>query len=207
VRVPMAEVALSQPQNLPVGPIRRHGIGWWGAGTLIASEAALFAYLLFSYYYLGATNPEGWLLEPAPSLKLALPNTILLLASSVAAWFGERGILSMKRGQTLLGFGIAFLMGVGFAAVQLLEWRAKTYGLGASSYASLYFVTTGFHMAHVLVGLLVLAALFLWTTLDYFSPRRRLVVSAGVLYWHFVDIVWAFVFITYYVTPYLGFAR
>jgi heme/copper-type cytochrome/quinol oxidase subunit 3 len=203
----MAEVALSQPQNLPVGPIRRHGVGWWGAGTLIASEAALFAYLLFSYYYLGATNREGWLLEPAPSLKLALPNTILLFASSVAAWFGERGILSMKRGQTLLGFGIAFLMGAGFAAVQLLEWRAKTYGLGASSYASLYFVTTGFHMAHVVVGLLVLAALFLWTTLDYFSPRRRLVVSAGVLYWHFVDIVWAFVFITYYVTPYLGFAR
>jgi cytochrome c oxidase subunit 3 len=203
----MAEAALSQPQNLPVGPIRRHGIGWWGAGTLIASEAALFAYLLFSYYYLGATNPEGWLLEPAPSLKLALPNTILLLASSVAAWFGERGILSMKRGQTLIGFGIAFLMGLTFAAVQVLEWRAKTYGLGASSYASLYFVTTGFHMAHVLVGLLVLAALFLWTTLDYFSPRRRLVVSAGVLYWHFVDVVWAFVFITYYVTPYLGFGR
>jgi cytochrome c oxidase subunit 3 len=203
----MVEAALSQPQNLPVGPIRRHGIGWWGAGTLIASEAALFAYLLFSYYYLGATNPEGWLLEPAPSLKLALPNTILLLASSVAAWFGERGILSMKRGQTLIGFGIAFLMGLTFAAVQVLEWRAKTYGLGASSYASLYFVTTGFHMAHVLVGLLVLAALFLWTTLDYFSPRRRLVVSAGVLYWHFVDVVWAFVFITYYVTPYLGFGR
>jgi cytochrome c oxidase subunit 3 len=203
----MAEAALSQPQNLPVGPIRRHGIGWWGAGTLIASEAALFAYLLFSYYYLGATNPEGWLLEPAPSLKLALPNTLLLLASSVAAWFGERGILSMRRGQTLIGFGIAFLMGLGFAAVQVLEWRAKTYGLGTSSYASLYFVTTGFHMAHVLVGLLVLAALFLWTTLDYFSPRRRLVVSAGVLYWHFVDVVWAFVFLTYYVTPYLGFGR
>lgn len=203
----MAEAVLSRPQNLPVGPIRRHGIGWWGAGTLIASEAALFAFLLFAYFYLGATNRPGWLLEPAPSLKLALPNTLLLLASSVLAWFGEHGILSMKRAQALLGFGIAFLMGAGFAVVQLLEWRAKTYGLGASSYASLYFVTTGFHMAHVLVGLVILAALFLWTALDYFSPRRRLVVSAGVLYWHFVDIIWLFVFTTYYLTPYLGFAR
>jgi cytochrome c oxidase subunit III len=203
----VAEAVLSRPQNLPVGPIRRHGIGWWGAGTLIASEAALFAFLLFAYFYLGATNRPGWLLEPAPSLKLALPNTLLLLASSVLAWFGERGILSMKRAQALLGFGIAFLMGAGFAVVQLLEWRAKTYGLGASSYASLYFVTTGFHMAHVLVGLVILAALFLWTALDYFSPRRRLVVSAGVLYWHFVDIIWLFVFTTYYLTPYLGFAR
>jgi cytochrome c oxidase subunit 3 len=203
----MVDIAFSQPQDLPVGPIRRHGIGWWGAGTLIASEAALFAYLLFSYYYLGATNPPGWLMEPEPSLKLALPNTILLLASSAVAWFGERGILLMKRGQALGGFGAAFLMGLGFSAVQLLEWRAKSYGLGTSSYASLYFVTTGFHMAHVLVGLLVLAALFLWTALDYFSPRRRLVVSAGIVYWHFVDIVWLFVFTTYYLTPYLGFGR
>jgi cytochrome c oxidase subunit III len=203
----VAEVALSQPQNLPVGPIRRHGIGWWGAGTLIASESALFGYLLFSYYYLGATNPTGWLLETTPDLKLALPNTVLLLASSVAAWFGERGILTMRRFQALLGFGAAFLMGAIFTAVQVLEWHAKTYGLGESSYASLYFVTTGFHMAHVVVGLLILAALFAWTALDYFSPRRRLVVSAGVLYWHFVDVVWLFVFTTYYVTPYLGFGR
>lgn len=203
----MAEAILSRPERLPVGPIRRHGIGWWGAGTLIASEAALFAYLLFSYYYLGATNPVGWLLEPAPSLKLALPNTVLLLASSGAAWFGERGILTLKRAQALTGFGLAFLMGTGFAIVQVIEWHAKTYGIGLSSYSSLYFVTTGFHMAHVLVGLLVLAAVALWTALDYFSPRRRLVVSAGVLYWHFVDVVWIFVFSTYYLTPYLGFAR
>jgi heme/copper-type cytochrome/quinol oxidase subunit 3 len=167
----MAEAALSQPEQLPVGPIRRHGVGWWGAGTLIASEAALFAYLLFSYYYLGATNPTGWLLEPAPSLKLPLPNTLLLLASSGAAWFGERGILTLNRAQALAGFGLAFLMGTGFAAVQVLEWRGKSYGIGLSSYSSLYFVTTGFHMAHVLVGLLVLAALVLWTALDYFSPR------------------------------------
>jgi cytochrome c oxidase subunit III len=201
----MAEAALARPEQLPVGPVRRHGLGWWGAGTLISSEAALFAYLLFSYYYLGATNPNGWVLEPAPALKVALPNTFLLIASSGAAWFGERGILKLNRAQALFGFGLAFLMGAGFTAVQLFEWHQKTYGLGESSYASLYFVTTGFHMAHVAVGLLVLAALFLWTALDYFSPRRRLVVSAGILYWHFVDVVWIFVFTTYYLTPYLGF--
>jgi cytochrome c oxidase subunit III len=203
----MTEAALYQPEQLPVGPIRRHGIGWWGAGTLIASEAALFGYLLFSYYYLGATNPVGWLLEPAPSLKLAFPNTLLLLASSGAAWFGERGIRTLNPTQAMAGFSAAFLMGIGFAAVQVAEWHAKKYGIGLSSYSSLYFVTTGFHMAHVLVGLVVLAALTLWTALDYFRPRRQLVVSAGVLYWHFVDVIWLFVFTTYYLTPYLGFAR
>jgi cytochrome c oxidase subunit I+III len=185
----------------------RNGVGWWGVAALIASEAALFSYLLFSYFYTGATAAPGWLLEPSPVLKLALPNTLLLLLSSLAAWWGERGVLTRRRRQALLGLASAFLMGSGFAAVQWLEWRSKTYGLGTSSYASLYFVTTGFHMAHVVVGLAILLALVSWTMLDYFSPRRRLVVSAGVLYWHFVDLVWLFVFATYYVTPYLGFAR
>jgi len=201
------ESTLAQPDNLPVGPIGRHGVGYWGAGTLIATEAALFAYLLFSYYYLGASSPPGWLLETHPTLKLSLPDTLLLVASSFVAWFGERGVLRRRRGQALLGFGVAFIMGAVFAAVQYLEWLSKSFSLGANSYASLYFVTTGFHMAHVLVGLVVLLALFVWTALDYFSPRRRLSVSAGVLYWHFVDVVWLFVFTTYYITPYLGFAR
>ena len=200
-----AEVALSAPRDLPVGPTGRRGLGYWGVGMLVASEAALFAYLLFGYYYTGATAQHGWVLEPRPVLKLALPNTILLLASSVVAWIGERGILDRHRGKALLGFGGAFVMGLLFALIQGDEWAAKPFGLGASSFASLYYVTTGFHMAHVIVGLGILAALFLWTALDYFSPRRRLAISAGVLYWHFVDAVWLCVFFTYYVTPYLGF--
>lgn len=203
----MAEAALSEPRDLPVGPIGRHGIGWWGAGTLIASESALFAYLLFAYFYTGAAAQPSWLLEPHPSFKLALPNTLLLLASSAAAWFGERGILKYRRAQALGGFGAAFLMGTVFVIVQWFEWRAKAFNFGTSSYASLYFVTTGFHIGHVIVGLAVLAAIFGWTAIDYFSPRRRLTVSAGVLYWHFVDVVWLFVFATYYITPYLGFGK
>jgi cytochrome c oxidase subunit III len=199
------EIALSAPRDLQVGPIGRHGIGYWGVGMLVASEGALFAYLLFAYYYTGASSQHGWVLEARPSLKLALPNTVLLLLSSLVAWIGERGILDRHRSKALLGFGGAFVMGAVFAAIQWYEWAAKPFGLGTSSYASLYFVTTGFHMAHVIVGLGVLAALFLWTALDYFSPRRRLTISAGVVYWHFVDVVWLFVFFTYYVTPYLGF--
>jgi heme/copper-type cytochrome/quinol oxidase subunit 3 len=201
----MGEVAISAPQELPVGPIGRHGIGYWGVGMLVVSEGCLFAYLLFAYYYTGASAQPGWVLEARPSLKLALPNTVLLLASSFVAWIGERGILDRQRAKALLGFGGAFVMGAVFAAVQWGEWADKPFGLGASSYASLYFVTTGFHMAHVIIGLGVLAALFAWTALDYFSPRRRLTIAAGVLYWHFVDAVWLFVFFTYYLTPYLGF--
>ena len=199
--------AIAEPKDIPVGPIGRRGVGYWGVGMLVATEAALFAYLLFAYYYTAAAAAAGWVLEPRPPLRLALPNTVLLLASSAVAWYGERGILTRRRAQALVGFGLAFVMGAVFAAIQFVEWHAKPFSFGASSYASLYFVTTGFHMAHVVIGLVVLAALFGWTALDYFSPRRRLTVSAGVLYWHFVDIIWLFVFATYYITPYLGFGR
>jgi cytochrome c oxidase subunit 3 len=203
----MVEAALSKPENLPVGPIGRHGVGWWGISTLIVSEAALFGYLLFAYFYTGATAPAGWLLEPAPRLTLALPNTILLLLSSVVAWWAEQGIVKRRRPQALIGFGVAFLMGAGFIAVQWLEWRSKTFSLGTSSYASLYFVTGGVHIAHVLVGLVILIVIFGWTALDFFSPRRRLVVSAAVLYWYFITIASVLVFSTYYLTPYLGFGQ
>ena len=203
----MVEAALSKPENLPVGPIGRHGVGWWGISTLIVSEAALFGYLLFAYFYTGATAPAGWLLEPAPRLTLALPNTILLLLSSVVAWWAEQGIVRQRRPQALIGFGLAFLMGAGFVAVQWLEWRSKTFSLGTSSYASLYFVTGGVHVAHLLVGLVILLFIFGWTALDFFSPRRRLVVSAAVLYWYFITIASVLVFSTYYLTPYLGFGQ
>lgn len=203
----MAEVVLSKPQNLPVGPTGRHGVGWWGVGTLVVSEAALFAYLLFAYFYTGATAPSGWLLDSAPSLKLALPNMVLLLISSIGVWLAEQGIIRSRRGQAIAGLGVAFLLGVVFVVVQCLEWRSKPYRLGDSSYSSLYFVSTGLHIAHVIVGLLVLAALLWWTALGYFSARRRIALAAGALYWHFVNVISVCVFVTYYVTPYLGFGR
>ena len=124
----MAEVALAQPRDLPVGPLHRQGVGWWGAGTLIASEAALFAYLLFSYYYLGAVNPVGWLLEPAPDLSLALPNTALLLASSVFAWAGESGVLHRSRALALTGFGVAFALGRSSRSFRCSSGRRRPMG-------------------------------------------------------------------------------
>jgi heme/copper-type cytochrome/quinol oxidase subunit 3 len=57
---------------------------------------------------------------------------------------------------------------------------------------------------HVLVGVLMLALLFVWTCLGYFGARRHSTVSIGVLYWHFVTAVWVAVFLAFYVTPYLA---
>ena len=198
----------ARPEKLPVGPIGRHGIGLWGVGTLVASEAALFSYLLFAYFYTGAAAPTGWLLEGHPSLKLALPNTILLLASSFVAWFGETrraaaaALTGIARFRDRLadGRGLRDRAMVRVACETLPHRRPRATRRCTSSPRASTWRTSSSACS-------CWPALFIWTALDYFSPRRRLSVSAGVIYWHFVDVVWLFVFTTYYVTPYLGFGR
>jgi cytochrome c oxidase subunit III len=200
----MAEMAEVLPlsQRLPIGSADHRASGWWGMWCLVATEASLFAYLLFSYFYLASQSHGGWLPE-MPKLRIALPNTLILIASSFVLRWGEKGIRNGSRGRLLAGLGGAFVLGVVFAGLQLLEWHAKKYAMSDSAYASSYFVTTGFHMAHVIGGLLVIAFLFLWTALGKFSAQRHAAVSIGGLYWHFVDVVWLAVFTTFYLLPHL----
>jgi cytochrome c oxidase subunit III len=181
-------------------------LAWWGILLFIVSEAALFAYLLFSYYYV-AIQPQPtipWPPDYLPKLTLAGPNTILLLASSGVAWFGERGAKRGNRAEQLIGLGGVFVMGAIFLTVQYFEWQNKSFSITSSAYGSLYYTVTGFHGAHVIVGLLILAALFVWSWLGYFGRANSTPVSVGVIYWHFVDAVWLFVFFTFYLTPNLG---
>jgi len=190
--------------RLPVGPTARRGLGWWGVWCLVATEGALFAYLLFSYFYFAVQFDKGWLPNgEVPSMRLALPDTIVLILSSVALVFGDRGVRRGRRGENLAGIGAAFILGVIFVVVQYFEWSAKNFSARTDSYGSLYFTVTGFHMAHVVAGLGVLATVFIWSLLGYFSPRRSAPVLIASVYWHFVDVVWLFVFATFYLSPYL----
>ena len=98
---------------------------------------------------------------------------------------------------------LALILGVCFVVIQLHEWNIKTYDMTTNLYDSLYFTITGFHMLHVFIGLIILLLLLLWLALGYFDDRRYAAVTIGGLYWHFVDVVWLFVFTTLYLTPYL----
>jgi heme/copper-type cytochrome/quinol oxidase subunit 3 len=195
--------AVGQLDALPVGGDGRNHVAWWGVLCLIATEASLFAYLLFSYFYIAFQFGLAWLPERHPSFALAAPDTVVLLLSSVAAWWGEKGVINGHRRQHLAGLEMAIGLGAVFVAVQLVEWSKKPFGLASSSYGSLYFTITGFHMLHVIVGLVVLATLLGWSIAGYFGPRRHTPILIGSAYWHFVDVVWLFVFSTFYVTPYL----
>src|SRR6201986_5276757 len=193
-------------QRLPVGAMDTRASGWWAMIFTVFTEASLFAYLLFSYYYLAVqphlpgTFPEGG----QPDLKLALPNTIILIASSVAGGWAQLGIEHGSKWRLTLGLGIGGLLGLVFLIIQYFEWAEKPFGLASTPYSSLYFVITGFHMEHVVVGVVMLSMLTLWSGLGYFTRFRYAHIHIGALYWHFVDAVWLAVFFTFYVTPLLG---
>lgn len=187
-------------ESLPVNGTGRLSTGWWGMLCLIATDGILFAYLIFSYAYLGVQSPGEWPPGGAPALRLALPNTILLLASSVVLEIGSRRYKSGRNRSTVPVLLLTALMGALFVFVQVREWGNEPFGFTESSYSSIYFTLTGFHLAHVLAGIIALLVLAFW------AFERRLVrgglhLQLGRMYWHFVDAVWLVVFITIYVAP------
>jgi heme/copper-type cytochrome/quinol oxidase subunit 3 len=173
---------------------------------VVFTESSLFAYLLFSYYYLAVqpqppgTFPEGG----APSLALALPDTVILLLSSVAVAWAQFNIEHNDRRRLAAGLGIGAVLGMVFVVIQYFEWAGKKFTLASTTYSSLYFTITGFHMAHVVIGVIMLWALFAWSLKGYFNRVRYAHIHIGALYWHFVDAVWLAVFFTFYITPLLG---
>jgi heme/copper-type cytochrome/quinol oxidase subunit 3 len=200
----MSEIAVRE-QSLPVGSFGRKSAGWYGVWTLVLTEAAIFVYLLFSYFYLASQANGDWPLGGIPSLKLAAPNSLILLLSSAALIWAERS--GARRGQRLRllgGIATALVLGIVFVFVQLREWQTKGFSLHSGTYGSIYFVVTGFHLAHVIVGLLVLLALLVWAALGYFDRERHAPLTIGAIYWHFVDVVWLIVFIALYLLPRLG---
>ncbi len=199
----MAE-ALDLDQPLPVGERGHNSTAWLGLLCLIATEGSLFAYLLFSYAYAVSQHGTGFLPTLHPSLKYSLPGTIVLLSSSFFVWWGERGVQAGRRLQLLAGLGGAVLLGAAFLVIQMFEWRAKYFSLTSRAYGSFFFTITGFHMAHVIAGVIALSVVFGWSLAGQFSQRRHLHVTVVAFYWHFVDAVWLFVFSAFYIAPYLS---
>lgn len=198
----MAE-AMQSDKALPVGSEGKRSGGWWGVLALIVTEGSLFGYLLFTYFYLASQSEQHWPPEGLPELLIPGVNTVILLASSVFVWACERCIQHSLPRWSLASMALANILGVCFVAIQLNEWSKKSYDMTSNLYGSLYFTITGFHMLHVIVGLVILMVLLLWIALGYFDHRRYAAVTIGGLYWHFVDVVWLFVFTTLYLSPYL----
>ncbi len=182
--------------------------GWWGMVWLIATEATLFAALIATYFFLRFRAGPVWPPDgiEKPTVELPLIMTAILLSSSIPVHWAEAGIRKGKQARLKLGLALGFLLGAVFVAITFgVEWPEKLgeFTPRTNAYGSLFFTITGFHGLHVLVGL----ALNAWTQVrawrGAFDERRHVTVQNFVMYWHFVDVVWIFVFSTIYLSPHL----
>jgi len=188
--------------SVPVGaPDRGRTISWWGVMAVIATEATIFASLLGAYFFVRATSPawpQGGI--DAPELRRTGVFTVVLLSSSIPLFFAESA-LERGRDRRLRGLLLVnVLLGAAFLVNQVLEYRDLDFGLRDNAYGSLFYMITGLHGLHVLVGLCLCVVLQIkvWTGRQTKAHHALLVVF--VLYWHFVDVVWIFVFTSLYLS-------
>jgi cytochrome c oxidase subunit 3 len=192
----------STTEILPVGGQGQVSTAWWGMACLIATEGILFVYLIFSYAYLGSQQPGPWPPSGPPSLKLAIPNTVILVGSSLLLAWGLRAFRKHRDArQLIIALTGTILLGAVFITIQGFEWAGKPFVFSTNAYSSAFFILTGVHMAHVAVGLLILMALLGWTLAGRFKGAHHEHLALGGLYWHFVDVVWIAVFSTAYLVP------
>lgn len=176
--------------------------GWWGMVLLIASEATLFAAFLGSYFYLlsGSSEwpPDG--IEP-PKLPLPIVATVLLLGSSLPMLIADSRIRRGDLRSMQLALAASFIMAAVFVGIQIYEYRQETFHIKTNSYGSLFYSITGLHGIHVLTALAMNAYLQLRAWRGHVSERKRLAVTVIGMYWHFVDVVWIFIFVSLYLSP------
>jgi heme/copper-type cytochrome/quinol oxidase subunit 3 len=174
-----------------------------GIWLFLASEVMLFG-SLFSSYALLRIGAASW---PDQSSVLNVPlatlNTVILISSSVTMVLAWAALKGQRLDRYKLYMGLTFLAGVGFLVVKTIEYREKfDHGLfpATNNFLGLYFTMTGLHAIHVIGGMIVNAYFLgpgtkMWKT----DPERftNRIEVAGI-YWHFVDLVWIFLFPVFY---------
>ena len=182
--------------------------GMMGMYIFLASEVMFFGSLFAVYFYLYGSHLV-WP-PPPPSnanefyvswFPIPLVNTVILLSSGVTCHFGLEAMRHDNRRRFYNLWVSTILLGFAFEAGQLYEF-INAFGRGlnltANSFASAFFIMTGFHGAHVLGGLILLILILFRASRGQFSSRHHVGVAAVTLYWHFVDVVWIFLFAILY---------
>lgn len=180
--------------------------GWWGMLLFIAAEATIFGILFATYFYLRFKSMPVWPPDgiKQPTLGLPLLMSVFLLTSSIPMHVAELGAKKGRQTWLRLGLAVSFLLGAAFLVVMLgFEYpeKLKEFTAQTDVYGSLFFLITGLHGSHVFVGLVM----NIWTQVKAgrgrFDERHHLTVLNVAAYWHFVDLIWIFVFLTLYFSP------
>ncbi len=188
-------------------PIVRIGLRY-GMLLFIASEVMFFvaffwAYFHFALYPQHVSGAEQAIWPPAGILTFdpfGLPflNTMILLLSGCTVTWAHHAILHNDRKGMITGLGLTVLLGLSFTFFQVVEYAEAPFAFTGGVYPSTFFLATGFHGFHVIVGTCFLAVCFFRALKGHFTAERHFGFEAAAWYWHFVDVVWLFLFICIY---------
>jgi len=182
----------------------------YGMILFIASEVMFFvgwfwSWFDFSLFPSELTEVVGGVWPPASieavidPFTLPLLNTLILLCSGTTITWAHHSLIHGDREGLKNGLWLTIALGVLFSAIQLYEYMHAPFAFGGNTYSSAFYMATGFHGFHVVVGTIFLIVCLRRTYLGHFTPRHHFGLEAAAWYWHFVDVVWLFLFIVIYV--------
>jgi cytochrome c oxidase subunit 3 len=176
-----------------------------GVGFFIISEALFFLAIFWTFFHsalspvseLGAVWPPMGI-EAIDPLELPVANTVILLSSGFTVTYGHHFLINGNRKKTLSGLFYTIILAIVFTSLQGVEYSDSSFTLSDGSFGSCFYFGTGFHGLHVIIGTAFLAV-GLWRMLAYhLTDNHHLGLESGILYWHFVDVIWLFLFVSIY---------
>ena len=176
-----------------------------GVALFIVSEALFFLAIFWTFFHsalsptaeLGAHWPPSGI-DAVNPFELPLLNTIILLSSGVTVTYAHHSIIQGNRNGALYGLALTVVLALIFTALQGIEYSISQFTISDGTFGSIFYFGTGFHGFHVIIGTAFIAV-GLWRVLAYHSTENHhLGLESGILYWHFVDIVWLILFISIY---------
>ena len=141
--------------------------------------------------------PKG--VEVLAANELPLLNTLILLCSGTTVTWAHHSLIHGNRDGLIKGLWLTIILGVLFSALQAVEYMEAPFPFSGLNYGSAFFMATGFHGFHVIVGTIFLAVCLVRAYRGHFTPQQHFGFEAAAWYWHFVDVVWLFLFLSVYV--------
>jgi cytochrome c oxidase subunit 3 len=186
----------------------------YGMLLFIASEVMFFVAWFWAYFdaFFRPDDPEqpsrvaatGGVWPPIgvevfDPFHLPLFNTLLLLTSGTTVTWAHHALLHNDRQGLKWGLALTIALGLLFTVVQVIEYSSAGFAYSGNIYGATFFMATGFHGFHVIIGSIFLIVCLVRANLGHFTPQQHLGFEFAAWYWHFVDVVWLFLFASIYV--------
>nr|AJW76412.1 cytochrome c oxidase subunit 3 [Chorotypus fenestratus] len=176
-----------------------------GMILFILSEILFFMSFFWAYFNMslapsmeiGMKWPPSGILTFNP-MQIPLLNTVVLLTSGITVTWAHHSLINANYSQTIKSLMITIMMGLYFSMLQSYEYWEATFTIADSVYGSTFFMATGFHGLHVLIGTSFLTICMMRHKLNHLSPNHHFGFEAAAWYWHFVDVVWLFLYMAIY---------